>query len=79
MLLVDHTVCQRFDNFNSKFSPFKLVQFRGIFIKVDNITNVPYFSELIKLVLIRHEISKGYNSVVEMRVSVHGINGVNGY
>ena len=35
-VLADHSVYQRFDNFNSKYSPFKMAQLRKIFLKVDN-------------------------------------------
>lgn len=33
-VLADYSVYQRFDNFNSNFSPFKLAQIRKIFMKV---------------------------------------------
>jgi hypothetical protein len=33
-VLADYSVYQRFDNFNSKYSPFKLAQMRRIFLKV---------------------------------------------
>jgi len=35
-VLADYSVYQRFDNFNSKYSPFRLAQMRKIFLKVDN-------------------------------------------
>ena len=35
-VLADYSVYQRFDNFNSKYSPFRLAQLRKIFLKVDN-------------------------------------------
>jgi hypothetical protein len=35
-VLADHSVYERFDNFNSKYSPFKLAKLRNIFLKVDN-------------------------------------------
>jgi AMP deaminase len=33
-VLADHSVYQRFDNFNSKYSPFKMARLREIFLKV---------------------------------------------
>lgn len=33
-VLADYSVYQRFDNFNSKYSPFRLAQMRKIFLKV---------------------------------------------
>ena len=44
-----------------------------IFIKIDNITNGQYFTELTKLVLSRHGAPKGHNNAVEMRVSTCGM------
>jgi hypothetical protein len=38
-VLADHSVYERFDNFNSKYSPFKLAKLRNIFLKVDNHIN----------------------------------------
>ena len=35
-VLADYSVYQRFDNFNSKYSPFKMAQMRKIFLKTDN-------------------------------------------
>ena len=35
-VLADYSVYQRFDNFNSKYSPFRMAQMRKIFLKVDN-------------------------------------------
>jgi len=36
-VLADYSVYQRFDNFNSKYSPFRLAEVRKIFLKVDNV------------------------------------------
>ncbi|GMI26708.1 hypothetical protein TeGR_g10379, partial [Tetraparma gracilis] len=69
-VLADYSVYQRFDNFNSKYSPFKLAQMRRIFLKVDNAIKGRYFAELTKRVLSRHEASKGHESLTEMRLSV---------
>ena len=44
-----------------------------IFLKVDNMINERYFTELTKLVLRRHETSKGHNNAIEMHVSTCGM------
>eukprot|EP00520_Triparma_pacifica_P006083 CAMPEP_0118651528 /NCGR_PEP_ID=MMETSP0785-20121206/10834_1 /TAXON_ID=91992 /ORGANISM="Bolidomonas pacifica, Strain CCMP 1866" /LENGTH=810 /DNA_ID=CAMNT_0006543987 /DNA_START=233 /DNA_END=2662 /DNA_ORIENTATION=+ len=72
-VLADYSVYQRFDNFNSKYSPFKLAQMRRIFLKVDNAIQGRYFAELTKRVLARHEAGKGHESLTEMRLSVYGM------
>ena len=72
-VLADYSVYQRFDNFNSKYSPFKLAQMRRIFLKVDNHIQGRYFAELTKRVLARHEMNKGHASLAEMRLSVYGM------
>ena len=64
---------QRFDNFNSKYSPFRMAQMRKIFLKVDNAIDGRYFAELTKIVLARHEQSKGHKSGAEMRLSIYGM------
>jgi len=43
-VLADHSVYQRFDTFNSKYSPFKLADMRRIFLKVDNHLGGRYFA-----------------------------------
>jgi AMP deaminase len=35
-VLADYSVYQRFDNFNNKYSPFRMAQMRKIFLKTDN-------------------------------------------
>ena len=35
-VLADYSVYQRFDNFNSKYSPFRMAQMRKLFLKTDN-------------------------------------------
>lgn len=72
-VLADYSVYQRFDNFNSKYSPFRLAQLRKIFLKVDNIMDGRYFAELTKVVLSRLEQSKGHKSAAEMRLSIYGM------
>jgi len=72
-VLADYSVYQRFDNFNSNFSPFKLAQIRKIFMKVENVIEGRYFAELTKSVFARLEQSKGHNSAAEMRLSIYGM------
>ncbi len=72
-VLADYSVYQRFDNFNSKYSPFKLAQIRKIFLKVENVMEGRYFAELTKSVFKRLEQSKGHNSAAEMRLSIYGM------
>jgi len=72
-VLADYSVYQRFDNFNSKYSPFRLAQMRKIFLKTSNCLEGRYFAELTKIVLARLEASKGHNSAAEMRLSIYGM------
>jgi len=72
-VLADYSVYQRFDNFNSKYSPFALADMRRIFLKTNNHMGGRYFAELLKIVIDRHEKSKGHNSACEMRLSVYGM------
>ncbi len=67
------SVYQRFDNFNSKYSPFRMAQMRKIFLKTDNHIEGRYFAELTKIVLARHEQGKGHKSGAEMRLSIYGM------
>jgi len=72
-ILADYSVYQRFDNFNSNFSPFRLANMRKIFLKVENCMEGRYFAELTKTVFARLEQSKGHNSASEMRLSIYGM------
>ena len=72
-VLADYSVYQRFDNFNSKYSPFRLAHMRKIFLKTSNHMKGRYFAELTKIILARHEASKGHNSAAEMRISIYGM------
>lgn len=72
-VLADYSVYQRFDNFNSKYSPFRLADMRRIFLKTTNNMGGRYFAELLKVVLNRHENSKGHNAACEMRLSIYGM------
>ena len=72
-VLADYSVYQRFDNFNEKYSPFRLADMRRIFLKSTNHIGGRYFAELLKIVLNRHETSKGHNSACELRLSIYGM------
>jgi AMP deaminase len=72
-VLADYSVYQRFDNFNAKYSPFRMADMRRIFLKTSNHMGGRYFAELMKLTLSRHEIGKGHNSAAEMRLSIYGM------
>jgi len=74
-VLADYSTYQRFDNFNSKYSPFRLAQMRQIFLKTNNHIEGRYFAELTKIVLARHEQAKGHASAAEMRLSIYGMEG----
>jgi AMP deaminase len=50
-----------------------MADMRRIFLKTTNYMGGRYFAELIKLVLSRHEESKGHNSAAEMRLSIYGM------
>jgi AMP deaminase len=72
-VLADYSVYQRFDNFNSKYSPFKMADMRRIFLKTNNCIQGRFFAELLKVVLDRHKVSKGHHSACEMRLSIYGM------
>lgn len=72
-VLADYSVYQRFDNFNAKYSPFRMADLRRIFFKSSNHIGGRYFAELLKIVLNRHEVSKGHVSGVELRLSIYGM------
>lgn len=72
-VLADYSVYQRFDNFNDKYSPFRMADMRRIFLKTKNYINGRYFAELLKIVLSRLENEKGHNSAAEMRLSIYGM------
>jgi AMP deaminase len=72
-VLADYSVFARFDQFNSSFSPFRLADMRRMFLKTNNHIDGRYFAELLKIVLNRHENSKGHDSTCEMRLSIYGM------
>ena len=72
-VLADYSVYQRFDNFNNKYSPFRMADLRRIFLKTTNHMGGRYFAELIKGVFDRHEKAKGHCSAIELRLSIYGM------
>lgn len=72
-VLADYSIYQRFDNFNAKYSPFRMADMRRIFLKTSNSMGGRYFAEMMKLVLNRHEEAKGHMSAAEMRLSIYGM------
>jgi len=72
-VMADYSVYTRFDNFNAKYSPFRISDMRRIFLKTSNHMEGRYFAELMKIVMNRHEESKGHVSACEMRLSIYGM------
>mmetsp|Transcript_5129 Transcript_5129/g.10342 ORF Transcript_5129/g.10342 Transcript_5129/m.10342 type:complete len:749 (-) Transcript_5129:200-2446(-) len=72
-VLADYSVYQRFDNFNSNFSPFRLTHMRKIFLKTENEIDGRFFAELTKVIFSRLEASKGHKAATEMRLSLYGM------
>lgn len=72
-VLADYSVYQRFDNFNNKYSPFRMADLRRIFLKTTNHMEGRFFAELIKGVFNRHEMAKGHCSAIELRLSIYGM------
>jgi len=72
-VLADYSSYQRFDNFNSNFSPFRMANMRQIFLKVENAIDGRYFAELTKTLFTNLEKSKSNNAATEMRLSIYGM------
>jgi AMP deaminase len=72
-VLADYSVYQRFDNFNNKYSPFRMADLRRIFLKTTNHMGGRYFAELLKGVFDRHEQGKGHCCAIELRLSIYGM------
>jgi len=73
-VLADHSTYQRFDKFNSKYSPFKLAKMRLIFLKsAGNPLKGRFFAELTQEVLKHYQSTTGTtNQCAELRVSIYG-------
>lgn len=68
----DHTLFERFDNFNNKYNPLGVGDLRSLLLKTDNFMNGRYFAELIRDVFAQY--SRDRCTFAENRVSVYGIN-----
>lgn len=68
----DHTLFERFDNFNNKYNPLGIGDLRSLLLKTDNFMNGRYFAELIRDVFAQY--SRDRCTFAENRVSVYGIN-----
>lgn len=66
----DHTTFNRFDRFNSKYSPMGVPILREIFLKTDNFIKGRYFAELTREVIDMLEREKYL--LAEYRVSIYG-------
>ncbi|CAD2216541.1 AMP deaminase [Angomonas deanei] len=68
----DHTLFERFDNFNNRYNPMENGDLRSLMLKTDNFMNGRYFAELIHDVFAQY--SRDQYTYAENRVSVYGIN-----
>lgn len=68
----DHTLFERFDNFNNKYNPLGNGDLRSLLLKTNNFMNGRYFAELIRDVFAQY--SRDRCTFAENRVSVYGIN-----
>ncbi|ESS63425.1 adenosine monophosphate deaminase-like protein [Trypanosoma cruzi] len=68
----DHTLFERFDNFNNKYNPMENPELRSLLLKTDNFMKGRYFAELIQDVFAQY--SRDRHTYAENRVSIYGIN-----
>ncbi|KAG8347223.1 putative AMP deaminase [Trypanosoma vivax] len=68
----DHTLFERFDNFNNKYNPLENPDLRSLLLKTDNFMKGRYFAELIHDVFAQY--SRDRHTYAENRVSIYGIN-----
>ncbi|CUG86083.1 AMP deaminase, putative [Bodo saltans] len=68
----DHTLFERFDNFNNKYNPMENPDLRTLLLKTDNFMNGRYFAEIIHDVF--DQYSKDKFTYAENRVSIYGMN-----
>jgi AMP deaminase len=66
----DHTLFQRFDNFNNKYNPMAEALLRTLLLKTDNYMNGRYFAEVINQTFA--EYAKDQFTFAENRVSIYG-------
>jgi len=67
----DYQTFQRFDTFNSKYSPFRSDALRGVFLKTDNFMRGRYFAEITQRCVDR--LARSGTTFAEYRVSVYGL------
>lgn len=67
----DHTLFERFDNFNNRYNPMENPDLRTILLKTDNYMNGRYFAELIRNCFAQY--SRDKSTYAENRLSVYGI------
>ncbi|KAH9601692.1 Adenosine/AMP deaminase domain [Trypanosoma melophagium] len=68
----DHTLFERFDNFNNKYNPMENSELRSLLLKTDNFMKGRYFAELIQDVFAQY--LRDRYTFAENRVSIYGIN-----
>ncbi|RHW70585.1 adenosine monophosphate deaminase [Trypanosoma brucei equiperdum] len=68
----DHTLFERFDNFNNKYNPLESPDMRSLLLKTDNFMKGRYFAELIHDVFAQY--SRDRHTYAENRVSIYGTN-----
>lgn len=68
----DHSLFERFDNFNNKYNPMENPDLRTLLLKTDNFMNGRYFAELIHDVF--EQYSKDRSTFAENRISIYGMN-----
>jgi AMP deaminase len=67
----DHTLFERFDNFNNKYNPMAQPLLRTLMLKTDNYLSGRYFAEIINETF--EEYAKDQYTYAENRVSIYGI------
>lgn len=68
----DHTLFERFDNFNNRYNPMENPDLRTLLLKTDNLMNGRYFAEMIHLAF--NQMEKDRYTFAENRLSIYGIN-----
>lgn len=68
----DHTLFERFDNFNGKYNPMGNAELRSLLLKTDNFMNGRYFAEMIREVFGAY--SRDRHTFAENRLSIYGAN-----
>ena len=66
----DHTLFQRFDNFNNKYNPMAIADLRTLLLKTENYMNGRYFAEMIQNTFSTY--TKDRFTFAENRLSIYG-------